>query len=121
MDFFFICEVRSGAAFLLEARPRRQAFGDLPPRIPLITRIVKKDAILSASAARSVVCCSVNLCLFVSIRDYYGWIWLVQRNCQLASALIATETANSEISGTDRFGGPLPVSTRNIHGNKIMA
>jgi|ERR1044072_4391290 len=54
-------------------------------------------------------------------RLYYGWIWSVQRNSQVASALIATETAKSESSGTDRFNGPLPVSRRNIHGNKIMA
>lgn len=56
-----------------------------------------------------------------TVNLFYGWIWSVQRNCQVAIALIVTETAKSENSGTDRFGGPLPVSSRNIHGNKIMA
>src|SRR5947207_15081820 len=51
----------------------------------------------------------------------YGRIWSVQRNCQVAIALIATETANSEISGTEIFAGPLPVSKRNIQGSRIMA
>jgi hypothetical protein len=51
----------------------------------------------------------------------YGWIWSVQRNCQVAIALIATDTAKSETSGTDNFVGPLPVSKRNIQGSKIMA
>lgn len=52
---------------------------------------------------------------------FYGWIWSVQRNCQVAVALIATETMKSEISGTDMFSGPLPVSRRNIQGSRIMA
>src|SRR5205809_8123668 len=51
----------------------------------------------------------------------YGWIWSVQRNCQVAISLIATVTANSEISGTEIFAGPLPVSRRNIQGSRIMA
>ena len=54
-------------------------------------------------------------------RVFYGWIWSVQRNCHVAMALIATETTKSEISGTEIFGGPLPVSRRNIQGSKIMA
>jgi len=57
----------------------------------------------------------------VATSAFYGWIWSVQRNCQVAIALIATETAKSEISGTDMFGGPLPVSRRNIQGSRIMA
>ena len=52
---------------------------------------------------------------------FYGWIWTVQRNCHIAVALIATETANSETSGKEIFAGPLPVSRRNIQGSKIMA
>ena len=52
---------------------------------------------------------------------FYGWIWSVQRNSHIAIALIATETANSEISGKEIFAGPLPVSRRNIQGSKIMA
>ena len=51
----------------------------------------------------------------------YGWIWSVQRNCQVAMALIATDTTNSEISGTDIVVGPLPVNKRNIQGSRIMA
>ena len=53
--------------------------------------------------------------------SFYGWIWSVQRNCQVAIALIATETVKSETSGTDIFAGPLPVSKRNIQGSNIMA
>ena len=52
---------------------------------------------------------------------FYGWIWSVQRNCQVAIALIATDTAKSEISGRDIFAGPLPVNRRNIQGSRIMA
>ena len=39
----------------------------------------------------------------------------------MAIPLIATETAKSETSVTLIFGGPLPVSKRNIHGMRIMA
>jgi hypothetical protein len=64
-----------------------------------------------------------NWCLFVfhSWLVFYGWIWSVQRNCQTANALIPTDTAKREISGTELFAEPLPVSKRNIHGSKIMA
>jgi hypothetical protein len=51
----------------------------------------------------------------------YGRIWLVQRNCQVATALIATATMKSETSITDIFGGPLPTNKRNIHGSRIIA
>jgi len=36
-------------------------------------------------------------------------------------ALMATDRANNEISGTDMFAGPLPVRRRNIQGSKIIA
>lgn len=54
-------------------------------------------------------------------RNFYGWIWFVQRNCHTAIALIAIEARKSEISDREMCGRPLPVSRRNIHGNKIMA
>ena len=51
----------------------------------------------------------------------YGWISSVQRNCHMAIALIATETAKRKVSLTVIFDGPLPVSRRNIQGRRIMA
>jgi hypothetical protein len=65
--------------------------------------------------------CSTNHRSPMRITIRYGWIWSVQRNCQVAIALIAIETTKSEISLTLIFAGPLPVSTRNIQGRRIMA
>jgi hypothetical protein len=53
--------------------------------------------------------------------ENHGWILSVHKNSQVAVALIATETAKSEISVTVIVGGPFPVSKRNIHGRRIMA
>jgi hypothetical protein len=52
---------------------------------------------------------------------YYGWILSVHKNNQVAVALMATETAKSEISVTVIVGRPFPVSKRNIHGRRIIA
>src|SRR5438132_6463293 len=55
------------------------------------------------------------------LQRYSPWIWSVQRNSHMASALIATETVKSDISIIVNLGGPLPVSSRNIQGSRIMA
>ena len=102
VDFFFIVRSCDEKESLIKLRESRR---DISVRVLLFV---------------AALCAEVRALKLQQI-CFYGWIWSVQRNCQVAMALIATETVKSEISGTDRFGGPLPVSRRNIHGNKIMA
>jgi len=110
MDFFFICASSFGQRFYSK-RVQGVKHSVIFHCDSTDNTDRKKDAILSASSARSVVGRpSVNLCLFVSIRDYYGWIGGPEK-LPVGQALIATETANSEISG--RIGSrPLPVSRK---------
>src|SRR5205823_8602084 len=55
------------------------------------------------------------------LQRYSPGIWSVQRNSHMASALIAMETVKSDTSIIVNLGGPLPVSSRNIQGSRIMA
>jgi hypothetical protein len=66
----------------------------------------------SAIGEQSVNCAQAKdqLCSDRKLAGTYGRIWLVQRNCQVATALMATDTMESETSTTDIFSGPLPTN-----------
>jgi hypothetical protein len=106
-----------------------QVLADLPPVRVLVGGF--GPAIIGANRKRSVFFVKhvrispqrgpVNDATLQSDIFCYGWILSVHKNSQVAVALIATETAKSEISVTVIVGGPFPVSKRNIHGRRIMA
>jgi hypothetical protein len=52
-------------------------------------------------------------------RPLHTCICSVHRNSQVATPLIATDTAKSAISVTESL--PFPANTRNIHGSRVMA